>query len=48
MATGEFSGRKTFEIKRFPMTITGMDENDTIKRVNETIAELKVKCQAQN
>ena len=48
LKTGECSGRVKYEIKQFPMTIDGMNENDCIKRLNETVEELKTKCRNQS
>lgn len=45
--TGECSGRVAFEIKEFFLQIDGMNLNDTVKRLNETLGELKATCREQ-
>ncbi len=45
--TGECSGRVKYEIKQFPLKIEGMDFNDAVKRLNETLAGLKETCRNQ-
>ena len=45
LKTGENSGISRFEIKRFPIEISGNDRHETIKKLNEAIEEFKAQCQ---
>ncbi len=42
--TGELSGRPVYEIAEFPLRVDGLNRADCIKRLNETLEELKRKC----
>lgn len=48
LQTGECSGRCQFAIKKFPLMITGINKDDAIKRLNETLEGLKEACLKQN
>lgn len=45
LKTGECSGRKVYELKRFPLVIDGSSKDDAIQKLNQFVQELKQKCQ---
>lgn len=46
LSTGECSGNIGHKIQRFPLTITGINKSETLRKVGTLIEEIKEKCKS--